>query len=178
MSITQRVRLPQPNLIDLTNFNNKDSVIIEIINTTHKFAPDALESGSDSKNAPIFGSIAYVNATKISETTFGLPFFRFKRGTTPHIKFINKTGYSFDLHWHGLNTTADIDGASTEVQFGVDTKIGTTLDLQFPIINNNSALLWFHAHPMFIAAAFLYTGVYGLLQIVDEISSPITNRFE
>jgi len=82
------------------------------------------------------------------------------------------------LHWHGLNITGDADGASSQVEFGVGTKIGTRLDLNFPTINNNSTLLWVHAHPMLRSSPLIYTGVYGILNIIDDASAKITNKYK
>lgn len=127
---------------------------------------------------PLFGSVATIEDKLVSNIDYGLPFFRFKRGQKPHVKIINKTGFTFNLHWHGLNTTADVDGASTEVVFGKTTKIGTKLDLNFPTINNNSALLWLHAHPMFTETPLLTAGLKGLVDIVDDASSTVTDEFK
>jgi FtsP/CotA-like multicopper oxidase with cupredoxin domain len=157
--------LPLPSLVDLSKC---DAPTIEIRTTLHKFAPDADPSGTDTKMNPVFG-------TQLS--TFGLPFFRMRQGTKPRIRFINTTDVTFDLHWHGLNTTADVDGASTQVEFGPNTKIGRELNINFPKIRNNSTLLWVHAHPMFRSSTLTYTGVYGLLDIVDCVSWPVTKRF-
>ena len=167
--------LALPHLIDLTKNQGKDIACIQITTGLHKFSPNAEASG---KNYPLFGSIAYINAEKVSQLSFGLPFFKFKRDQRPTLHFINETGFSFDLHWHGLNTTGDIDGASAPVEFGADTKIGTKLVLNFPSIKNNSTLLWVHAHPMFLSSEFVYSGVYGLLQIVDDISQKVNDVFE
>ena len=167
-----------PPLIDLTKNGGNDIGNIQIITGIHKFSPLGEVSGTDYKNRPIFGSISYINGEKISELSFGLPFFKFKRGHQPKLCFINPTGFSFDLHWHGLNTTADVDGASGPVEFGVDTKIGTQLLLNFPPITNNSTLLWVHGHPMFLASELVYSGLYGLLQIVDDVSQEITEAFD
>ena len=152
--------------------------IVHIVNSKHKFANDAAPSGINYETNPIFGTIALMNGKKISEISFGLPVFRFKRGTKPKFTFINKTGFTFDLHWHGLNITADIDGASGEVEFGENTKIGTKLELNFPVINNNSCMLWVHAHPMFRSATFVYTGVHGLVDIIDEQSKIMQEIFK
>lgn len=167
--------LPQPTIIDLTN---GETAKVEIQKRTHKFASDALASGKDSSNNPIFGTLSSVNNKMISNMDYGLPIFRFKRGQKPIVKFINKTGYTFNLHWHALNTTADVDGASTEVVFGVTTKIGTKINLNFPTINNNSALLWLHAHPMFTEINYIYAGLNGLVDIVDDESKSITDKFK
>ena len=171
-----KVRLPLPKLLDLSNDQSKiGNILIE--NTQHAFSTDSKNSGSDVKYKPIFGSKVYLDHELVSHSTFGLPFIRVKRGTKPHIKIQNKTKYTFDIHWHGLNTTADVDGASTQLEFGEDTAIGKTLDINFPTINNNSGLLWYHAHPMFRSSPFVYTGLYGILNIVDEESKHALDSF-
>ena len=187
--------LPLPKLMDMTQ--EKNIGYIKIKNTTHKFSPNAKPSGNSAKDIPssgcnnncsnpIFGSKYYITSTdnnikhKTIKTnlTFGLPFFKFKKGIAVDLYFKNKTGYSFDLHWHGLNTLTNVDGASSETEFGVDTKIGTNFHLKIPKITNNSALLWVHAHPMFIASSFVYGGIYGLVDIVDDISENINKSFK
>jgi len=70
---------------------------VEIVTTHHQFAPDAKESGF---NSPIFGSKYKSHCNKIYHKSFGLPFFRFKKGVQVRLSLINKTHYSFDLHWH------------------------------------------------------------------------------
>lgn len=165
-----------PKLLDLTC--DKNTAYVDILNTEHKFSADSAPSGTDPKVIPVFGSVSSINNKKIVEQTFGLPFFRFKRGATANVTFSNKTGYSFDLHWHGLNISADIDGASGEVEFGVDTKIGTELVIPFPKFNNNSCMEWYHAHPMFISSLFVYGGVYGLVDIVEDNTKFLTDNFE
>ena len=157
------MKLPQPTVVDLA-INPDQVAVVEIQLRKHKFAADARATGMMPDKSPIFGGLAWLEAkgeersgkrrrgegersSPISDIDIGLPVFRFKRGTKPHVKFINNTDFTFNLHWHGLNTTADVDGASTEVVFGPTTKIGRVLDLNFPEINNNSALLWLHATP-------------------------------
>src|SRR5438045_3504825 len=96
---TKCIALPQPPLVDFTTTNKNDTTIVKIKTTFHKFAPDAKESGTDPKNAPIFGSKAYIESANkkhktdkhlISNLTYGLPFFRFKQGQKPDIVFENK----------------------------------------------------------------------------------------
>lgn len=69
------------------------------------------------------------------------------------------------------------DGADEEVVFGVGTKIGTRLDLQLPTIHNNSVMIWVHVHPMFRSSTFTYTGVYGLVDIIDHESRRMVHHF-
>ena len=91
---------------------------------------------------------------------------------------VNETPTATTLHWHGLNTMADVDGASTKVLFGRDTDLGPVLRLEFPTIHNNSTLLWVHAHPMFYEAPLIYGGLYGMVQVVDEASEFAMRGFE
>lgn len=173
-----KIPLPLPKLLDLTDNNGEDFGYVKIITTQHRFSKDALKSGTDPINFPIFGSVYNLRRKEKSYLSFGLPFFKFKRGQKVNLLFKNKTGFSFDLHWHGLNTIADLDGASTELEFGVSTKLGTNLQLNFPKITNNSALLWVHAHPMFVSSEFISSGVYGLVNIVDDQTKFIDDTFK
>jgi hypothetical protein len=99
------IQLPQPALIDLSENTDKLVAVVKIKNTIHKFATDSLNSGREYKEKPIFGSSARINGKKISLTTFGLPFFRFKRGTRPRVKFVNNLGYSFPTNWKQFGVT-------------------------------------------------------------------------
>jgi len=76
------MNLPLPKLLDLTQNGN---CYIKIITTTHKFAPDAGESGKDQLCNPIFGSKYYADKKKVGILDFGLPFIRFKQGITANL---------------------------------------------------------------------------------------------
>lgn len=169
-----------PTLIDLSykENHNRPHAKVKITTGLHKFAQDAAPSGSDILKCPIFGSQAYLHGKKIFETSYGLPFFRLKRNTKPRIKFINETKFTFNLHLHGLNTASATDGATMEVYFGPKTRIGRVLNMQYPTINNNSTLLWIHAHNCFLTMEFIYSGIAGLVQIVDDISAQVTDMFQ
>ena len=91
--------------------------------------------------------------------------------------FDNSTGYTFNLHFHGLNTPAALDGASSQVIFGDTTKIGPRFDIDFAEIHNNAATLWYHAHPMFMEGLFTYLGVYGMFHIRDDASAQVDQKF-
>jgi len=170
-------KLCVPQLLDLSK-NNNLLAYIDIVTNVYKFSPNSGYSGTN-KKSPIFGSTFYLENNKnIVENIFGLPFFRMKKGDKYTIIFNNKTGYSFDLHWHGLNTYADIDGASSEVVFGLNTKIGETLKIEFPSITNNSSMLWVHAHPMFDASKYVYSGVVGMVEIIDNETDIVNKLFD
>jgi len=170
------MRLLQPPLLDLTN--GKNHGVIQLKTDTHRFAPDAALSGTDPINDPIFGAVSYNNGKLISDLDFGIGPIRFKRGSKAHVTFENNTGFSFNLHWHGLNTTGDIDGAVGRVEFGQDTQIGNTLDINFPKITNNSSLLFVHIHPMFRTAPLLMRGLFGFVDVVDEESKFMEKYFK
>lgn len=111
--------------------------------------------------------------TQVGSTLYAYPFFRFKRGLPAHIQITNKTGFSYDLHWHGLNTTGEMDGASQVVEFGNQTEIGPTWNIDLPAITNNSCMQWVHAHPMFYTSMLATMGTFGLVDIIDDISAPV-----
>jgi len=132
-------------------------------------------SNSDIMITPLFCcSYNVVTSTGVQGATssinYGLPFIRIKKGQPFTVQFNNPTGFSWDVHWHGLNTTADLDGASQVVEFGNATRIGPSYLIQQPPVNNNSALIWFHAHPMFYSSAQVTMGAFGLVDVVDDQS--------
>ena len=77
------------------------------------------------------------------------------------------------MHWHGLNTTGEMDGASQVVEFGNQTEIGPTWHIELPAITNNSCMQWMHAHPMFYTAMLATMGSFGLVDIVDDESAAV-----
>lgn len=171
------IKLPQPSLLDFSKLDKCDNVKIVIHNTKHKFATDANYSGTDEKTQPIFGSKVYINGQLFSKSTFGLPFIRFPQGSHPAITYKNKTLYTFNIHYHGLNTTGIVDGVAMEAVFGKNTLLGPQVTFQFPKITNNQSLLWFHGHNMFVSMELIYGGIIGLLQIVDKQTQWLTDEF-
>jgi len=168
------LKLNLPHLLDLTS---KNTTKIKIKLTQFKFSPNANISGVNiDKTNPIFGS-CFCNGKKKVASNYGLPLVRIKRGKKYQITFINDTGYSFNLHWHGLNNPADVDGASTEVIFGDKTEIGPKINIVMPTIDNNSAFLWFHAHPMFDSSPYVYSGVVGGVNVIDDVSLKMQEYF-
>ena len=65
-----------------------------------------------------------------------------------------------------------------EVVFGKSTLLGPNVTFQFPKITNNQSLLWFHSHNMFISMELIYSGAVGLLQIIDEQTKWLCERFK
>jgi FtsP/CotA-like multicopper oxidase with cupredoxin domain len=171
-------------LCDLTKESNK--AYLNIQTTTYKIHENAELSGLNniSPNTPnpipLFNTNYYLDdKNKVNYITeLGLPNFRMKRGKEYTLIFNNYTGYSFNIHWHGLNTTGDVDGASCLNQFGINTKIGGTIEINFPNITNNSGLLWVHAHPMFNSSDYVYSGIVGSLEITDDISNIVNDLFD
>ena len=195
-----KTKLPLPKLLDMTKDDGVNTGYIDIQYKQHNFAPESpnsLPSGSgfhsyedvlncediSDTNFPIFGcSYHYVrkrdNTSNNSTTlSYGLPFFRFKKNLPVKLQFTNTTGYTYNLHWHGLNTTADIDGATAQAEFGIGTKYGTTYTMEQPPITNNSSLTWVHAHPMFRSSDFLSSGIFGSVDIIDDESRHINENF-
>jgi len=184
--MTQPIPLEIPLLLDLTQTKK---ATINILTTQHKFSPNANYSGLNTEYpntpnpAPIFGSSFNLKNKNPADVVtkmmpIGLPTIKMKKGNKYNLTVNNYTGYSFNIHWHGLNTTGDVDGASCLNEFGINTKIGPTINIDFPTIHNNSGILWGHAHPMFSSSAYVQGGIKGLLQITDDISSNIDKLFD
>lgn len=172
------IKLPQPKLLDFTKIKSCDDVKIIIENTLHKFSHSADYSGEQVRKQPVFGSKVYINNKLFEKSTFGLPFMKFAQNTEPKITYINKTKFTFNIHYHGLNTVGSIDGTSMEVVFGESTLLGPEVIFKFPKITNNQAMLWFHNHNMFISMELIYSGSVGLLQIVDNETKWLEERFK
>jgi FtsP/CotA-like multicopper oxidase with cupredoxin domain len=172
------VKLLQPKLVDFTKFKKNDHVVFEITKTEYAFAPDSALSGQDWQERPIFKTTVYVNDHVFLDLDWGLPFVRFAKGSRPRITYKNHTLFTFNLHYHGLNTVGSVDGASMEDVFGHSTSLGPKVTFDFPEITNNQSLLWYHSHNMFISMELAYGGLLGLLQIVDEPTKWLNEVFE
>lgn len=172
------IKLIQPPLLDFSLIQKHDNVKIVIKNTEHKFAIDAALSGKDIKNQPIFGCTVYINEKKFSTQSYGLPFMSFPQGSTPKITYENETHYTFNIHYHGLNTVGSVDGTTMESVFGHSTQLGPKVTFQFPMITNNQCLLWFHSHNMFVSMELIYSGLIGLLQITDAATKWLADDFK
>lgn len=172
------VKFNQPKLLDFSKLCPKDDVKIIIYNAKHKFSPDADFSGVDEMKAPIFGSKVYINGKRFTKSTFGLPFIRFPQGSKPKITYDNQTLYTTNIHYHGLDIPANLDGVSMEVVFGLNTSLGRTPTFQFPEIVNNQCMLFYHSHNMFVSIELIVAGILGILDITDKPTKWLTKKFE
>ena len=172
------ITLPQPKLLDFTKLKKNDKVVIEIENTTHKFSKNSNVSGNNVRYQPIFGSKVYIGDKLYTKSSYGLPFIKFAQHSEPKITYKNKTLFTFNIHYHGLNTVGSVDGTSMEAVFGKSTLLGPDVTFQFPKITNNQSLLWFHNHNMFISMELIYSGAVGLLQIVDDETKWLSKMFK
>jgi len=171
------MKLPISPITDFSKLSKNDIVEIEIINTQHIFSPKAAISGLDERNHPIFGSNVYINGQLSSHSTYGLPSLLFPQGIAPLINFINSTKFTTNIHFHGMVNTGLVDGASAFGVFGPSTTLGTNVNIQLPIVKNNSALLWYHSHNKFRDVELIYAGMAGTILITDTVSQPLTNLF-
>jgi FtsP/CotA-like multicopper oxidase with cupredoxin domain len=170
-------KLYQPSILDFTKLNIYDDVKIIIQNSIHKFSQDAKYSGFDKIKQPIFGSKVYINNTLHSTADYGFPFIRFIKGSTPKITYVNETLFTFSIHYHGLNTIGSIDGSCVASAFGHSTKLGRTATFQFPKITNNQFMSWYHSHNMFTSIELIYSGAFGLFEIIDEPTKWLLEQF-
>jgi FtsP/CotA-like multicopper oxidase with cupredoxin domain len=171
------IKLPIFPIVDFSKLSINDKVSIEITNTIYKFSPDADISGYDERRKPIFGANVFINKILTQSIPYGLPPLLFPQGSAPLINFINNTKFTTNLHFHGLVNTGLVDGASSFGVFGQSTSLGTNVNIQFPIIKNNSALTWYHSHAMFRSVQLANAGMAGTIVITDSISQSLNDLF-
>lgn len=167
------IQLSIPKLI---NINENDKVHIDINTGLYRFSSNAAQTGKKS-NFPIFNSSISINNQLVNIMSYGLPFIKFKRNSRQNISFSNHTPYYFNIHFHGLNCTAYLDGTSYKAQFGAGTELGVTMNYQFHVFNN-SMLSWMHPHVGMISSQLIYSGLYGIYEIVDDFSEQLDNYFD
>ena len=79
----------------------------------------------------------------------------------------NASDYIVNFHYHGINYSPSNDGTSFVEMFGKNTKIGLVHTLK-ATMTNNAALCWYHPHPNFVSSPYIYMGMFGLFEIVNE----------
>ena len=171
------INLPIFPIVDFSKLSINDKVKIEILNTTYRFSPDAAICGNDQRYNPIFGSNVYINDVLQESIPYGLPPLLFQKGSAPLINFINNTKITTNLHFHGIVNTGLVDGASAFGVFGTSTSLGNNVNIQLPIIKNNSTLTWYHSHAMFRSVELAAAGLAGAVIVTDNISQPLNNLF-
>ena len=167
-------------ILDITQKKDLGTdIYYEIIKTTHKFTSNSVASGNDPV-IPIFGSNCWIKSNKNIEQKqsidFGLPVIKVRQNQQFNIVQKNLSTFAINIHFHGVNFNPYNDGASSACIFGPDTEIGLTNKSTY-IMNNNSCLCWYHPHNMLNAAEYVYTGMVGLMQVVDSISKNIDDLF-
>lgn len=85
-----------------------------------------------------------------------------KRNQNVEVELINKLNESTTFHWHGLKIPAGVDGGPHDI-------IGTGKSSKVHFkVQQDSATLWFHPHPMGATARQVYEGLAGLLVVQEE----------
>lgn len=163
------------NVPKLILLEENDQVEININTGLHKFSPNANYTGYQ-PNFPIFNSDLMVNNKLRSQMTYGLPFIQMKRNSFQNITFTNYTPYYFNIHFHGFNSNAFLDGTSYTSEFGKETALGLSLNYQFKVYNN-SMLSWIHPHVGLMSAPLIYSGLFGMYEITDSFSALLDNFF-
>ena len=193
-----QIKLPLLPILDLTKVkqckNKKLNANFKLIKTKHKFSTNSTETGND-PNVPMFGCECWVSEINnnlssssdiknekilkntLASTTYGFPLIIVNQNQKFDIVMNNLSEYVVNIHYHGVNFIPFNDGASDACLFGKDTKIGYINKLKCKM-NNNSSMCWYHPHNMYEASEFVYMGMIGLIQTIDNLSYKIDNFFE
>lgn len=97
----------------------------------------------------------------IAESYLG-PVLRLRRGQRVRIDFYNRLDQPTNIHWHGVDTPADMDGHPCNV-----IPAGGTYRYEFEVLNP-AGTYWYHPHPMGATARQVYAGLAGLLIVSDD----------
>jgi len=160
----------------LIHIREDDELHVNINTGTFQFSPNAMATGNQ-PSFPIFQSTTYINNQEVDRMSYGLPFIRFNKNERQQFSFTNNTPYFMNLHFHGYNCNAFMDGTSYTAQFGKDTKIGSTLTYNNKT-TNNSMFSWYHPHVGLLSAPLIYSGLYGIYEVSDDFSKKLDPFFE
>jgi len=90
------------------------------------------------------------------------PTIRVKKGNTLNINFTNGLTEASNIHWHGLNVPADMDGHPKDA-----VAAGSSKRYTFPIVDR-AGTYWYHAHPDMRTGYQAYMGLAGVLIVSDD----------
>jgi hypothetical protein len=178
MNYCQQKMAPDCAMTGIVNIDNPQvSDVQNVLSMLNQNIEAVRSNTSVPMQQALFNSTYSIDGMINEQTIMGLPFFRFKKGSNVTVEVTNNTGFTYDWHWHGLNTPANVDGASQVVEFGNNDYVNG-LDnhpytINIPAITNQAGLNWVHAHPMYYSSAQLQMGIFGLIDIVDDITAPV-----
>ena len=89
------------------------------------------------------------------------PTIRVNSGGNANINFKNSLSEKSNIHWHGLNVPANMDGHPEDI-----IKAGSSFNYQFTL-NQRAGLSWYHPHPDRATAKQAFLGLAGLFIIND-----------
>lgn len=95
------------------------------------------------------------------------PTLHLSTGETANISFENNVQEITNLHFHGLNVSAAVEG-------GVESTIGINGTSNYTFtVNNRAGLYWYHPHVSRLAGKQLYLGLGGLFKVSDAEESAL-----
>lgn len=89
------------------------------------------------------------------------PTIELNRGDQLNIQLVNQLGETSNIHWHGLNVPAEMDGHP------MDSIASGTFQYSFPI-QQRAGTYWYHAHPDVSTAKQVYSGFAGFFIVHDQ----------
>lgn len=88
-----------------------------------------------------------------------------RRGTTAHVRLVNRLERPTNVHWHGLLVEGRFDGGTHP---GIAP--GETWDATLAV-DQPAATLWYHAHVHGHTTKDVHDGLAGLLLVEDDVSA-------
>jgi FtsP/CotA-like multicopper oxidase with cupredoxin domain len=90
------------------------------------------------------------------------PTIKIRKGNTLNVRFTNNLMELSNIHWHGLNVPADMDGHPKDAILS-----GQHYQYTFPIVDR-AGTYWYHAHPDMRTGYQAYMGHAGVLIVNDD----------
>ncbi len=95
------------------------------------------------------------------------PILHLRTGDDLIVHFKNDLPEATNVHWHGLDVPADMDGYATDLVAAGGEKL-----ISFPILNR-AGTYWFHPHPDMHTANHVMAGMAGLIEVTDAESEAL-----
>jgi FtsP/CotA-like multicopper oxidase with cupredoxin domain len=99
--------------------------------------------------------------------TYPSPTLRIRQGETFDLRLDNQLPEGTNIHWHGLDVPAALDGHPMDV-----IAPGGSQQYTFPILDR-AGTYWYHPHPDMLTAAHVYRGMAGFFIVADDVEDAL-----
>ncbi len=147
--------------VPVTEGNFSDALIFPNVQTG-AYALSAQSTSGGLFNGNNLGVYGYQNNEILGPTL------KLNSGEMFSVDFQNNLSEATNIHWHGLNVPANMDGYPTDVILN-----GASFNYVFPV-NQRASMYWYHPHPDMKTGEHTFKGLAGLI-IVNDAEEELLN---